>query len=48
LEANGVDLITIEKLLPIAEELGLLSVAANNQQLLVNLVAFFSLPLASN
>ncbi len=35
------DLATIEKLLPLAEDLGLLSAAANNQQLLVNLVAFF-------
>eukprot|EP00543_Licmophora_paradoxa_P011221 CAMPEP_0202457858 /NCGR_PEP_ID=MMETSP1360-20130828/15797_1 /ASSEMBLY_ACC=CAM_ASM_000848 /TAXON_ID=515479 /ORGANISM="Licmophora paradoxa, Strain CCMP2313" /LENGTH=218 /DNA_ID=CAMNT_0049078037 /DNA_START=6 /DNA_END=662 /DNA_ORIENTATION=+ len=41
LEKNGLDLKTIEKLLPIAEELGLLSVAANNQQLLLNLVGFF-------
>mmetsp|Transcript_11946 Transcript_11946/g.19805 ORF Transcript_11946/g.19805 Transcript_11946/m.19805 type:complete len:216 (-) Transcript_11946:104-751(-) len=41
LEKNGLDLVTIEKLLPVAEELGLLSVAANNQQLLLNLVAFF-------
>jgi hypothetical protein len=40
LEANGVDLVTIEKLLPLAEDLGLLSAAANNQQLLLNLVAF--------
>lgn len=39
LEANGVDLVTIEKLLPVAEELGLLSIAGNNQQLLVNLAA---------
>ncbi len=39
LEANGLDLATVEKLLPLAEELGLLSLAANNQQLLVNLVA---------
>lgn len=39
LEAQGVDLETIEKLLPVAEELGLLSLAGNNQQLLVNLVA---------
>ena len=30
---------TVEKLLPLAEELGLLSLAANNQQLLVNLAA---------
>lgn len=41
LEKNGLDLATIEKLLPLAEDLGLLSVAANNQQLLLNLVAFF-------
>jgi hypothetical protein len=39
LEANGLDLETIEKILPIAEELGLLSLAGGNQQLLVNLVA---------
>ena len=39
LEKNGLDLATVEKLLPVAEELGLLSLAANNQQLLVNLVA---------
>eukprot|EP00531_Pseudo-nitzschia_arenysensis_P011751 CAMPEP_0116132286 /NCGR_PEP_ID=MMETSP0329-20121206/9465_1 /TAXON_ID=697910 /ORGANISM="Pseudo-nitzschia arenysensis, Strain B593" /LENGTH=221 /DNA_ID=CAMNT_0003626787 /DNA_START=94 /DNA_END=759 /DNA_ORIENTATION=- len=39
LEANGLDLATVEKLLPLAEELGLLGLAANNQQLLVNLVA---------
>lgn len=39
LEKNGLDLATVEKLLPVAEELGLLSVAANNQQLLVNGVA---------
>ena len=39
LEAAGVDLEVIEDLLPIAEDLGLLSLAANNQQLLVNLVA---------
>ena len=39
LEAQGVDLETLEKLLPVAEELGLLGLAANNQQLLVNLVA---------
>jgi hypothetical protein len=32
-------LATVEKLLPLAEEYGLLSLAANNQQLLVNLVA---------
>lgn len=39
LEKNGLDLATVEKLLPLAEEYGLLSLAANNQQLLVNLVA---------
>lgn len=39
LEKNGLDLATVEKLLPVAEELGLLSLAANNQQLLVNGVA---------
>ena len=39
LEDNGVDLETLEELLPVAEELGLLSLAANNQQLLVNGVA---------
>lgn len=39
LEANGVDLATIEKVLPVAEQLGLLSLVGNNQQLLVNGVA---------
>jgi hypothetical protein len=39
LEANGLDLETIEELLPLAEELGLLSLVGNNQQLLINLVA---------
>jgi len=39
LEKNGLDLATVEKLLPLLEEYGLLSLAANNQQLLVNLVA---------
>jgi hypothetical protein len=39
LEAQGVDLETIEALLPLAEDLGLLTLAGNNQQLLVNLVA---------
>lgn len=39
LEANGVDLATIESLLPLTEDLGLLSLAGSNQQLLVNLVA---------
>ena len=39
LEAQGLDLETVESLLPLAEELGLLSLAGNNQQLLVNLVA---------
>lgn len=41
LEKNGVDLVTLEKLLPVVEELGLLSVAANNQQFIVNLAGFF-------
>jgi hypothetical protein len=39
LEKNGLDLAKLEELLPLAEKLGLLSLAANNQQLLVNLVA---------
>lgn len=39
LEANGVDLETIEQILPVAEKLGLLSLVGNNQQLLVNGVA---------
>lgn len=39
LEAQGVDLETLEKLLPVAEELGLLSLAGSNQQLIVNLLA---------
>jgi len=36
LEAQGLDLETIEQLLPALEEAGLLSVVANNQQLLLN------------
>ena len=36
MEKNGLDLATVEKLLPLAEEYGLLSLVANNQQLLVN------------
>eukprot|EP00566_Odontella_aurita_P018201 CAMPEP_0113570788 /NCGR_PEP_ID=MMETSP0015_2-20120614/25185_1 /TAXON_ID=2838 /ORGANISM="Odontella" /LENGTH=323 /DNA_ID=CAMNT_0000473651 /DNA_START=60 /DNA_END=1032 /DNA_ORIENTATION=+ /assembly_acc=CAM_ASM_000160 len=39
LEKQGLDLATIESLLPQAEKLGLLSLVANNQQLLINLVA---------
>ena len=39
LEAQGVDLKTIEKLLPALEEVGALSLAANNQQMLVNFLA---------
>jgi hypothetical protein len=39
LEDAGVDLVVIEKLLPLAEDLGLLTLVGNNQQLLVNLVA---------
>lgn len=36
LEKNGVDLETIESLLPLAEQYGLLTLAGNNQQLLIN------------
>ena len=39
LEANGLDLVTIEKLLPLIEDTKALSIAGNNQQLLLNLVA---------
>merc|ERR1712032_603370 len=39
LEKNGLDLKTVEKFLPLLEEYGLLSLVANNQQLLVNLAA---------
>jgi hypothetical protein len=39
LEKNGLDLATVEKLLPVLEQYGLLSIAANNQQLLINGVA---------
>jgi hypothetical protein len=39
LEANGVDLVTIEKLLPLVDKLGLLALVGSNQQLLVNLAA---------
>lgn len=39
LEAQGLDLKTIEKLLPIIEDAGALSLVGNNQQLLINLVA---------
>ena len=39
LENLGLDLATIESLLPKAEELGLLSLVGNNQQLLINGVA---------
>jgi hypothetical protein len=39
LEKNGVDLETLESLLPTLERLGALSFAANNQQLLINGVA---------
>merc|ERR1712176_975108 len=39
LEANGVDLVTIEKLLPLAEKLNLPLVVANAQQPLINGVA---------
>ena len=36
LDKNGVDLATLEELLPVIEKFGLLSLVANNQQLLVN------------
>eukprot|EP00542_Grammatophora_oceanica_P009889 CAMPEP_0194043030 /NCGR_PEP_ID=MMETSP0009_2-20130614/14731_1 /TAXON_ID=210454 /ORGANISM="Grammatophora oceanica, Strain CCMP 410" /LENGTH=221 /DNA_ID=CAMNT_0038687105 /DNA_START=84 /DNA_END=749 /DNA_ORIENTATION=- len=39
LEKQGLDLETIEKLLPLAEQFGLLSLVANNQQILLNGVA---------
>ena len=39
LEDNGLDLATVEGLLPVADKLGLLTLAGNNQQLLVNGVA---------
>ena len=39
LEKNGVDLATLESVLPKLEELGALSLVANNQQLLINGVA---------
>jgi hypothetical protein len=39
LEKQGLDLAKLEELLPLLEKFGLLSIVANNQQLLVNLVA---------
>lgn len=39
LEAQGLDLAAIEKLLPVLDEAGVLGLAGSNQQLLVNLVA---------
>lgn len=39
LEDNGLDLVTLEKLLPVIEQTGALSIAGNNQQLLMNAVA---------
>lgn len=39
LEDKGLDLETLEALLPLIEDLGLLTIAGSNQQLLVNLVA---------
>ncbi len=39
LEKNGVDLETLESLLPTLESLGVLSFVGNNQQLLINGVA---------
>eukprot|EP00547_Thalassionema_nitzschioides_P005880 CAMPEP_0194199252 /NCGR_PEP_ID=MMETSP0156-20130528/334_1 /TAXON_ID=33649 /ORGANISM="Thalassionema nitzschioides, Strain L26-B" /LENGTH=215 /DNA_ID=CAMNT_0038924123 /DNA_START=36 /DNA_END=683 /DNA_ORIENTATION=+ len=40
LEKNGIDLVTIEKLLPVIEDLGVLSIAAENQQLSINALAW--------
>jgi len=39
LEQNGLELATLEGLLPVAEQFGLLSLVGNNQQLFINLVA---------
>ena len=39
LEANGLDLVTLEKLLPVIEDTKALSLVGNNQQLLLNAVA---------
>lgn len=39
LEDNGLDLVTLEKLLPVVEETGALSLVGNNQQILLNGVA---------
>jgi len=39
LEKQGLDLATVEALLPTLEKAGVLSLVANNQQLLINLVA---------
>jgi hypothetical protein len=39
LEKQGLDLVALEKLLPVAEDLGLLSLVGSNQQMLVNLAA---------
>ena len=39
LEKNGLTLSKIEELLPLLEQYGLLSLVANNQQLLINLAA---------
>jgi len=39
LEQNGITLSTLEGALPLADKLGLLGVAGNNQQLLINFVA---------
>lgn len=41
LEKQGVDLETIEGLLPAADKFGALEIVANNQQLLLNGLAFF-------
>mmetsp|Transcript_6917 Transcript_6917/g.9174 ORF Transcript_6917/g.9174 Transcript_6917/m.9174 type:complete len:221 (-) Transcript_6917:256-918(-) len=42
LEKNGVDLKTIESVLPQIESLGLLSTVGNNQQLVINAAAFLA------
>lgn len=39
LEEQGLDLVTIERLLPLIDELGLLKLAGSNQQLIINLAA---------
>jgi len=43
LEKNGVTLEKLEPLLPVAEELGLVGLVANNQQLLLNAGGFLAI-----